>query len=77
MRASEAAKIFVGGGTTSLMCAFSLADKDDEEGIVGNVSGRLRFVSPRLSPSRTWPSPTDPNPTQSDVYIRTSARVTL
>ena len=34
MRASEAARIFVGGGTMtrSLTWAFSLADKEDEEG---------------------------------------------
>ena len=44
-RASEAAKIFVGGGTMSLTCDFSLADKEDEEGILVEVSGRLRFVS--------------------------------
>src|ERR1700677_1304840 len=51
MRASEAAKIFVGGGTMSLTWAFSLADKEDEEGIVHSVSGRLR-LSPRLRHSR-------------------------
>ena len=67
MRASEAAKIFVGGGTMSLMWAFSLADKEDEEGIVDKVSGRLRFLSPRLSLSGTRQSPADPNPTPSDV----------
>lgn len=54
MRASEAAKIFVGGGTISLTCDFSLADKEDEEGIVNNVSG-LRFVSPPPRSKRDSP----------------------
>lgn len=49
MRASEAARIFAGDGTMSLTCAFSLADKEDEEGIVNSVSGRLRFLSPPQS----------------------------
>jgi hypothetical protein len=53
MRASEAAKILVGGGTINLTWAFSLADKEDEEGIVDSVSDQLRLsLSPCLSHPR-------------------------
>jgi hypothetical protein len=77
MRASEAAKILAGRGTMSLTWAFSLADKEDEEGIVDSVSGRLR-LSPCLShPRRTLTLRCDVYDcvTCSDVTCRNASKI--